>query len=79
MPNLTETNRPRVWHTEEQEAARLGFKHRTLRLWRASKKGPPFMLINGSIRYNPDAVDAWVLAQNVQPEGDQDEKSAASR
>ncbi len=46
--------------TEKQEAARLGFSVRTLQQWRLRGGGPPYLKIGSAVRYNPDAVDAWL-------------------
>ena len=34
----------------------------TLRGWRLRKKGPAWVKLHGSVRYERDAVDAWIAA-----------------
>jgi hypothetical protein len=47
-------------HDEKREAARLGFSVRTLQQWRLKGGGPPYLKIGSAVRYNPEAVDAWL-------------------
>jgi excisionase family DNA binding protein len=44
-------------------ARRLGTKRRTVDEWRITGKGPAFIRIGRSVRYAPEAVDAWLLSQ----------------
>lgn len=50
-------------HTEKQEAERMGFSVRTLQAWRHRGGGPPFLKINGAVRYDPARSDAWLEEQ----------------
>ena len=52
----------KVLHDEKREADRLGFSVRTLQQWRVKGEGPPYLKIGPSVRYNPEAVDAWLNA-----------------
>lgn len=38
----------------------------TLTQWRYHRKGPPFLKLNGHVRYRRSDLDAW-LAERVQP------------
>lgn len=51
-------------HDERREAARLGLSPRTLQQWRRKGAGPPYLKIGMAVRYNPEAVDAW-LAERI--------------
>lgn len=42
----------------------------TLRLWRATGRGPAFVKVGRQVRYRPSAVEAW-LAAAEQPTGEQ--------
>lgn len=35
----------------------------TLRKWRSQKRGPQFVKIGALVRYRPEDVDAWIVAQ----------------
>ena len=35
----------------------------TLRKWRSQKRGPQYVKIGALVRYRPDDVDAWIVAQ----------------
>jgi hypothetical protein len=52
-------------HDEKTEAARLDFSVRTLQAWRVRGNGPPYLKIGASVRYIPEQVDAWLIAQSV--------------
>ncbi|QGU02162.1 hypothetical protein CKALI_06465 [Corynebacterium kalinowskii] len=41
-----------------------GIKATTLANWRSRKIGPPFVKIEGAVRYPVDEVEAWIKAQN---------------
>ncbi len=47
---------------EHEAAARLGLKVATLRRWRWSGRGPPFIKIGAAVRYDPDDVEAFIEA-----------------
>lgn len=46
-------------------AARLGVTERTLAEWRVGPPatGPTYVRVGRGVRYRPEAVDAWLLAQ----------------
>lgn len=44
-------------------ADRLGLTQRTLSEKRITGTGPAFVRIGKSVRYRPESVDAWLLAQ----------------
>lgn len=49
--------------TADELSDRLGVKRRTVDEWRITGKGPAFIRVGRSVRYRPDAVDAWLLSQ----------------
>ncbi|PYI69744.1 DNA-binding protein [Arthrobacter livingstonensis] len=40
----------------------LGTTERSLSEWRIKGRGPKFIRVGRSVRYRPEAVDAWLLA-----------------
>jgi len=42
----------------------------TLYSWRSQKKGPPSAKVGKYVRYDPDAVQTWLLAQQETAEPD---------
>lgn len=52
-------------HDERREAERLGVSVRTLQQWRRTGGGPPYVKMNSAVRYNPEAVDAWLAERTV--------------
>lgn len=44
-------------------AERLGTTERSLSEWRIKGRGPKFIRVGRSVRYRPEAVDAWLLSQ----------------
>lgn len=44
-------------------AERLGTTERSLSEWRINGRGPKFIRVGRSVRYRPEAVDAWLLSQ----------------
>ena len=46
--------------TPEEVAGILKVSPRTLRNWRASGKGPPYLKLEGSVRYRRGDVRAWI-------------------
>ncbi|WP_277959355.1 helix-turn-helix transcriptional regulator [Frigoribacterium faeni] len=44
-------------------ANRLGLTERTLSEKRITGTGPAFVRIGKSVRYRPESIDAWLLAQ----------------
>jgi predicted DNA-binding transcriptional regulator AlpA len=52
---------PRPYLSTKQLAVRLGVHVDTAKGWRVTGEGPPFMkLPTGMVRYDPDAVEAWL-------------------
>lgn len=51
----------------KQAAAFLGVSAATLATWRVYRKGPVYVRIGRSIRYDADALKAWVDAGRVEP------------
>lgn len=49
--------------TADTLADRLGTKRRTVDEWRITGKGPKFIRVGRSVRYRPEAVEAWLLSQ----------------
>ncbi|MET3720615.1 helix-turn-helix domain-containing protein [Arthrobacter sp. UYEF21] len=47
-------------------AARLEVTERTLSEWRITGRGPVFIRLGKTVRYRPEAVDTWLLAQEHQ-------------
>ena len=35
----------------------------TLRKWRSQRRGPQYVKIGALVRYRPEHVDAWIVAQ----------------
>jgi predicted DNA-binding transcriptional regulator AlpA len=55
--------------TETEAAQRIGRGAATLKRWRSEGYGPPFIRIGGRTpRYRLEAVEAWLLAQEKEPE-----------
>jgi len=50
---------------EAELSSLIGIKASTLRVWRSTKKGPPFYKVEGAVRYLEDEVRAWVAARRV--------------
>lgn len=46
--------------TEREVAELLRLKRQTLSRWRAEERGPPFVQVEGSIRYPREAVQRWL-------------------
>lgn len=44
-------------------AAEWDLKPKTLANWRSQRIGPPFVKINGAIRYSRKACTEWLMAQ----------------
>jgi len=68
MPHHATLNVARDLLTEAQLADELGRSVRTIQRWRAQRVGPPFIRLGREIRYRPDAVRDWLLAnEQAQP------------
>jgi excisionase family DNA binding protein len=50
--------------TEREAAAELGISFRTLQQWRVRGIGPAFLKLGRAVRYDAEALEAW-LAQQV--------------
>jgi len=46
--------------TSRVAAAYLNVSESTLSRWRNEEKGPPFLSMDGIIRYRQDALDCWL-------------------
>jgi hypothetical protein len=49
--------------TSRETADFLRLSEQTLANWRWRGCGPPFLKINGAVRYDPEAVRAWTASQ----------------
>jgi hypothetical protein len=52
---------------EEETAAELRVRRRTLRLWRQTGVGPPFVRVSRTIYYRRGTLAAWLSAQETRP------------
>lgn len=52
---------------EAATAADLGVKVQTLRKWAVQRKGPPRVKIGKRVFYRPEAIQAWLAAQERDP------------
>ncbi|PPG38027.1 AlpA family transcriptional regulator [Pseudoclavibacter sp. RFBA6] len=52
--------------TVSQVAERIGYTPKTLYNWRGLHKGPPAVLLDGSLRYESIRLEAWIK-NNVVP------------
>lgn len=58
--------RRRRWLLTELELAKKIKKSRaTLKRWRRERRGPPYIRIEGQVRYDDDRVDAWLDSHEV--------------
>ena len=55
----------------KEVAFRLCVSTRTLEDWRRFHKGPPFVRLEGKIRYNSDDLEKYILDKTVTPEANQ--------
>ena len=55
------------WLTEDEAAAELRKKVRTLRKWRSDGTGPVYGLFGRSVRYHKDALRKYCFDQQVVP------------
>lgn len=62
---MSDPERPEValLMDSREVASRLKVSQSTLSRWRASGEGPPYLRLGGIARYKPDAVNAWMDAQ----------------
>lgn len=55
--------------TTTELATRWRITEQTVRKWRVDGKGPPFLRIEGTIRYDEDAIREWLgIADTPLPE-----------
>lgn len=54
--------------TPPEVAERLRVHPGTLQAWRAQKRGPAFVLVEGRVRYPADGVDAYLAERTVHTE-----------
>lgn len=54
--------------TTHEAAALLRVSEHTLRSWRASRAGPRFIKIGGTVRYRRDDLDEYIELGVVEPE-----------
>lgn len=50
---------------EKEVADMLRVKRQTLSRWRADGQGPPFVQVEGSIRYPRDSLEAWLAERTL--------------
>jgi len=55
---------------EKGAAEFTGFAVQTLRNWRFLGKGPPYLKIGRSVRYQLDDLDAFLSDRRIEPEND---------
>lgn len=61
-----------------QAARFLGLGERTLENWRVrDTKGPPFLRVGRSVKYDPRDLDAWLNARRFRSTSDADHRTAA--
>lgn len=59
-PTTQPCGRYRRLLNEKKAAAVLDVSDRTLQSWRLKGGGPPFLKLNGCVRYDAAALDAWI-------------------
>ena len=52
---------------ERETAEELGVSVRTLRKWRQTGEGPPFVQVGRRILYRDEARAQWLIAREVRP------------
>jgi len=57
--------------SEEDVSPIIGIKASTLRVWRATKKGPPYYKIEGAVRYLESELMEWVNKRRIDPKPDE--------
>lgn len=53
--------------TVAEVAERLNVSRWTIYEWRTKRVGPPAIVINRAVRFDPDAVAAWIAARAEEP------------
>jgi predicted DNA-binding transcriptional regulator AlpA len=51
--------------TDAQIAEEKGLKRRTLQKWRGEGKGPPFVKLEGLVRYRRRDLDRWIAESRI--------------
>lgn len=51
--------------TPGEAAKLLGVTMKTLSNWRGKRIGPRYVQAGGTIRYRPEAIDAWLVKHEV--------------
>ena len=52
---------------ETEAAPRCGVKRQTLQMWRQQRRGPPFIKVEGAVRYSRRDLEAWLASRTVRP------------
>jgi len=52
-----------LYLSERDLASMWGLSVKTLQGWRLRRKGPPWRRLCGTVRYDVEALEAWVAAQ----------------
>lgn len=52
--------------TEQETADLLKLKVQTLQTWRHWRKGPPYLKIEGAVRYDRAKVEEWIASKSVE-------------
>jgi predicted DNA-binding transcriptional regulator AlpA len=53
---------------ETETAKMMGFAVQTLRNWRSQRKGPPYIKLKYSVRYNQKEVMEYMKRHTIHPE-----------
>lgn len=48
-------------------SALINMSYRTLQQWRHLGKGPPYVMVEGAIRYFPSDLTKWLMSGRVDP------------
>lgn len=56
-------NTPQRLLNEHEVADSCSISVLTLRKWRSQRRGPQYVKIGALVRYRPEDVDAWIVAQ----------------
>ena len=59
--------KPPILINEITVAEMLGVKQATLRQWRLRKMGPPWVTVEGAIRYPVDGLETYIEENTVNP------------
>ncbi|CAM3344762.1 helix-turn-helix transcriptional regulator [Asticcacaulis taihuensis] len=66
---MKEINHRKPLLHEMQVAKIMGISPAWLQRKRWEGSGPPYVKYGRAVRYEPDALDAWIQAHRVSPEG----------